>query len=238
MTKQTQRDPVQEVFGGQALLALDSGTLRNGVEQLQALSNEATEQISSIRNKTVDGIMQGTAQAIGAVLNPDAEMDTARRWQSAVQTALEAASKALEIVDRREKDAALNARRQQVENNLTKYQEAGAEVEKLMAKLAQALVRMDALGLNALRVSGVRLSGSTAAPFRFDHVQHMVNIGMNHYTEGLWEYPNIPQMRGYLPLSRETFAVSADVLDLFEERTEKAIGRAIDWVPATEAAAA
>lgn len=234
----TMRDPVREVFGTQPLRDLTAAALREGLDKLNALSTAASASIAAIKQQTKADIIAGKANASAAILNPGDAMDQAKRWQLALQTAIEAATEAAETAERREQDATLITRRTKLTETLNAHQAAAETVDRLVAQLAIALTRMDSLGLQAVRASGVRLSGTTGGLFRADHSQHLVNLGLHARSDGLWMYDRVPQTRGYIPVSRECAAMGMDALAEFEERIEHQIGRPVDWDPVPETAGA
>lgn len=230
-TDKKQRNPVLEIFGAGSLLSLPSSELRAGLEKLRLLGSEAGEQIAAIRKNAVDGIINGESAAIGAVLHSDDAMDQALRWQRAIQTAIEAAEQAFEIVSKREKDAELNKRRARVTEAIDLHNEAAAKLDKAIINLAKAFADYDLAGMQVVRASGVRMSGNVGALYRADHTQHLISLGLHDRTEGMWYYDRVPPTRGYIPVAREANAMGLDVLGEFEERIEHQINRMVEWTP-------
>lgn len=232
----TMRDPVREVFGAKPLRDLTAAELREGLVKLNALSTAASASIADIKQQTKADIIAGKVNASAAILMPGDAMDQAQRWKLALQTAIEAATETAETAERREQDATMISRRAKLIETLDAHQAAAANVDRLVAELAAAWAEMDSFGLQVVRASGVRLSGTTGALFRADHSQHLINLGLHASSEGLWAYDRVPPTRGYIPVRQECAAVGMDVLAEFEERIERQIGRPVEWDPVPETA--
>jgi hypothetical protein len=233
----TLRDPVLEAFGEAYLIKLNSRELRTGLEKLKLMQAEAIETIAAIRKGTVDGIINGQAGAIDAILQPGADMEQAQRWKQAIEAATEAADQALEMAESREKDAVLSKRRKAISEALEQHYQAAERVEQAAQTLSAALMDMDRHGVECLRVAGVRLSGNLAQAYMCDQSQHLINLALHAHTGGLWKYDRVPPLRGHFPIDTEARNVGADLMRLFEERIERNVGRTVDWEPAQEAAA-
>lgn len=183
-------------------------------------------------------MIAGKANASDALLNPGAAMDQAQRYLLTVQTAIEATEEAAEQAERNEEDAKQRARHAALDAQLEHYRNAGDNVEKAIKALAKAFSNLDAAGLGIMRAAGFKMGSDLAMQLRVEHVQHLINLGLHSHSDGLWGYDRVPPTRGYIPVSQNCNGIAFDLLNQFEERTERAVGRAIEWVSATEAAAA
>lgn len=229
------RNPIAEVFGETPLIDLTSEALRTGLARLEELGAEAAHEVEAIRQRAVDGIVNGSANFLETILKPDDEMDQAERWQRAVQAATEAARRALAIVEPREQDGKWLNRRAVLVDKVGQYMASGERLEKAISKLAQAFAEFHLLGNIVSGSVGGKFEG--AHLFRSEQLQHLVNVALSHYSDSLWTCAEQPVSRGYISFPQNCEGLAVDVLNAFETRAERAAGRRIDWDAGTEKAA-
>ena len=234
MSKAQTHDPVREAFGDTALVKLSSRQIRIGLDKLRAMAGENIEEIKAIRSRTVDGIMDGTSNAIDAVLKPDGEMEAAQRWKLAIATAIEAAERAHELVEQREKSSLANERREKLIEALRIRQRAAERLQAAVIQVAEAMGDVDRAGMEAVKASGIRISGSSGSVFRREHIQHLISLALHRETGGFWVYDRVPPMGALRAFTDEIENLGLSLINEYQEKMEASLSCVIDWAPVSQ----